>query len=601
MRRSKPLLNHYPKWKYLVLGVTLLVMLLSALPTMYGEHATVQIENNDQPTSVLALQSHLQANGINTLRIDQAGTHTEVVLADASQQTAAREQLADLTGANGQVTMAMTPAAPAWLLGMGFTPIKLGLDLRGGVQFLLDIDMQPVYQAQSEKLVDELRQYMRDNEIRGARIQLLNDERVGIMLPASASEREIVRHLRDQYPGWQIIHSSDRSVTAMLSEQEQTEQRNLTVQQVLTTLRDRIQELGISEAVVQRQGAERVRIELPGVQDPAVAKRVIGATSSLAFYAVQAPHEHGGQRIDDANGQSIPLARHPVLTGEHIIDARASRDEFGMAEVNITLDRAGGAKMREFSRANIGKPMATVYNEYMRDEFDQTQQHAEVISIATIQSQLADRFRITGAGSFQESQQLALLLRAGSLTAPVTIVEERTIGPSLGAENIQNGFAALGLGLGATLLFMALWYRRMGWVANVALLSNLVLLLGLLALIPGTVLTLPGIAGLVLTVGIAVDTNVLIFERIREKLRQGHSLAMAIDQGFSGSLRTILDANITSLITALILYSIGNGPIQGFAITMGLGLLTSMFSGLLISRGLINLVWGRDKRREVRV
>jgi len=275
--------------------------------------------------------------------------------------------------------------------------------------------------------------------------------------------------------------------------------------------------------------------------------------------------------------------------------------ELGAAQVNITLDNAGGKKMSDFTKHNIGKPMATLYSEYSRHTDGSTKKTNKIISVATIQAQLGSQFRITGAGNMVDAQDLALLLRAGSLTAPVTIVEERTIGPSLGAENIQNGFSALALGLGLTLVFMALWYRRLGWVANVALLANIIMLLGLLALIPGAVLTLPGIAGLVLTVGMAVDTNVLVFERIRDKLREGRSFAQAINLGFDSAFSTIVDANITTLIIAVVLYSIGQGPVQGFALTLGLGILTSMFTGILVSRALINKLWGRDTRHDLKV
>lgn len=305
--------------------------------------------------------------------------------------------------------------------------------------------------------------------------------------------------------------------------------------------------------------------------------------------------------MPDQNGQLVRVKSSPVLTGEHIVDARANFGEMGMPEVNISLDSQGGKMMADFSGRHIGKPMATAYSEYSRNEKGEVVQTNKIISIATIQSALGSKFRITGAGSMQDAQSLALLLRAGSLTAPVTIVEERTIGPTLGAENITNGFAALALGLGMTLLFMAVWYRRLGWIANAALLANMVMLFGLLALIPGAVLTLPGIAGLVLTVGMAVDTNVLIFERIRDKLKEGNSLAKSINDGFSSATSTIFDANFTTMITAIVLYCIGNGPIQGFALTLGLGLLTSMFTGIFASRAMINLFWGKDTRRNVSI
>ncbi|GAM74801.1 protein-export membrane protein secD [Vibrio ishigakensis] len=305
--------------------------------------------------------------------------------------------------------------------------------------------------------------------------------------------------------------------------------------------------------------------------------------------------------VPDQHGRPVQLARRAILDGEHIIDARAGIGDMGSPEVNISLDANGGRKMSDFTRGNIGQPMATLYSEYSQDENGATQQSSEVISIATIQSPLGTRFRITGVGSMQDAQELALLLRAGSLTAPISIVEERTIGPTLGAENVKNGFAALALGLGLTLVFISIWYRKLGLVANLALLANMVCLFGLIALLPGAVLTLPGIAGMVLTVGMAVDTNVLIFERIRDMMKEGRSFAQSIDRGFQSAFSSIFDANLTTMIVAIALYTLGNGPIQGFAVTLGLGLLTSMFTGIFLSRALINLIWGQDKRRDVRV
>ncbi|MGC9458891.1 protein translocase subunit SecD, partial [Vibrio genomosp. F10] len=406
--------------------------------------------------------------------------------------------------------------------------------------------------------------------------------------------------LRENYPNWDVS-TDQRTLTITQSSDERSTLRSLTVQQNLQIMRSRLEQLGITEASVQRQGENRIRIELPGVQDPASAKDVIGATASLAFHAVTNSAGAESMVLLDNDGNRVNVSRRAVLGGEHIIDARAGVGEMGSAEVNISLDTMGGRKMSQFSRANIGNPMATVYSEYSRNAKGESEQDSNVISVATIQSQLGNRFRITGAGSMQDAQELALLLRAGSLTAPVTIIEERTIGPTLGAENVSNGFAAVALGLGLTLAFIALWYRRLGWVANAALIVNMVMLLGLIALLPGAVLTLPGIAGLVLTVGMAVDTNVLIFERIRDKMKEGRNFAQSIDRGFDSAFASIFDANLTTMIVALALYSIGNGPIQGFALTLGLGLLTSMFTGIFASRAVINLIWGRDKRHDVRV
>ncbi|GCF89326.1 protein translocase subunit SecD [Shewanella sp. M-Br] len=599
---NQRLLNHYSAWKYLVLIVTIIVMLFSALPTFYGEDAAVQVGAKAGLTlTPIALRDKLQAEGVTIKRIDQKNGETLIVLDADNQQTLVKTLVSSMVAEPKELTLSLASAAPSWLQNLGFQPIKLGLDLRGGVQFLLDVDIDPVYQTQAETLVDSLRQFIREQKIRGASVHLDQSHQLNMTLPDNDARAAVRQMMKESYPNWQLSNADGAGLLIKLSQEEQTKLRNLTVQQNLQVMRSRIEELGITEALVQRQGEHRIRIELPGVQDPAAAKNVIGATASLAFFEVKESGSVNAMVLNDKSGKPIYVSRTPVLGGDHIVDARASLGEMGMAEVNINLDRVGGQKMSEFSRTNIGKPMATSYSEYSRDEQGKAKQTQEIISVATIQSQLGDRFRITGAGSYQEAQQLALLLRAGSMTAPVTIVEERTIGPTLGAENIENGFAALGLGMGITLLFMALWYRRLGWVANIALISNMVILFGLLALIPGAVLTLPGIAGLVLTVGMAVDTNVLIFERIKDKLKEGRSFALAIDTGFDSAFSTIFDANFTTMITAVVLYSIGNGPIQGFALTLGLGLLTSMFTGIFASRALINLVYGRDASRHVKV
>lgn len=602
IKSNKRLLNHYSAWKYIVLIVTIIVMLFSALPTFYGEDAAVQVGAKAGLTlTPIALRDKLQAEGVTVKRIDQKNGETLIVLDEDSQQTLVKTLVSSMVKEPKELTLSLASAAPSWLQNLGFQPIKLGLDLRGGVQFLLDVDVEPVYQTQAEALVDSLRQFIREQQSRGASVHLDQSSQLNVTLPDNDARAAVRQMMKQSYPNWQLSNADGAGLLIKLSQEEQTKLRNLTVQQNLQVMRSRIEELGITEALVQRQGEHRIRIELPGVQDPAAAKNVIGATASLAFFEVRESGSVNAMVLNDKSGKPIYVSRTPLLGGDHIVDARASLGEMGMAEVNINLDHVGGQKMSEFSRANIGKPMATSYSEYSRDEQGKAKQTQEIISVATIQSQLGDRFRITGAGTYQEAQQLALLLRAGSMTAPVTIVEERTIGPTLGAENIENGFAALGLGMGITLLFMALWYRRLGWVANIALISNMVILFGLLALIPGAVLTLPAIAGLVLTVGMAVDTNVLIFERIKDKLKEGRSFALAIDTGFDSAFSTIFDANFTTMITAVVLYSIGNGPIQGFALTLGLGLLTSMFTGIFASRALINLVYGRDASRHVRV
>ncbi|MGR5247449.1 protein translocase subunit SecD [Vibrio aestuarianus] len=605
-KASARLINHYSLWKYVVLAVTVIVLALSAIPTWYGEQPSIQLDtatNDTTLSSVVALHRLLENNRIDVQKIDQQGTKTTLVFPDETQQTKARELLDGMIEKGDSISFSYVSMAPAWLSDMGFNPIKLGLDLRGGVQFLLNVDVDKAFQEQRESMIDTVRDMLREEHIRGVKISVKGVDGFNITSTSATGLDKVNTFLKQTYTGWDIQRSSD-AIQVKPSKQNRLDFQTTTLQQNLKIMRDRIEELGITEAMVQRQGEHSIRIELPGVQDPSQAKNVIGATASLAFYEAKSSSEAFTSQdivLQDNNGRPVVLVKRPVLTGDHIVNARAGLDQMGFSEVNISLDQAGGKVMSDFSSKHIGKPMATVYREYTTNARGETQRSEKVISVATIQSQLGSQFRITGAGSMEEAQQLALLLRAGSLTAPVTIVEERTIGASLGAENIENGFAALALGMGLTLVFMALWYRRLGWVANLALLFNMVCLIGLIALLPGAVLTLPGIAGLVLTVGMAVDTNVLIFERIKDKLAEGRSFAQAIDKGFSSAFSTILDANVTTMITAVILYSIGNGPIQGFALTLGLGILTSMFSGVFTSRAIINLVWGRDSRRDVRV
>jgi len=602
-RKGAKRLNHYSAWKYLVLVVTVILLAVSAIPTWYGDKPAIQIQYDQTPPTVEQTAQLLRSHDIEASKITTTDNQSVMVFDSENDQSVARKVLAESLSKSDQITFSYVSIAPDWMQKVGFEPIKLGLDLRGGVQFLLSVDVDQAFTEKRDSMIAEVQQYVREQKLRGVVVKPSGSN--GIQIQANNPERRasVVNYVKKSYPSWQVKRSDNVSKVTPAPEEVQ-QFTTLTLQQNLKIMRDRIEELGITEGLVQRQGEHNIRIELPGVQDPAQAKQVIGATASLAFHEAKSPSDARTSRdfvVNDENGNPVRLNKKPVITGEHIVDARASRDEMGRGQVNISLDHAGGKIMSDFSAKHIGKPMATVYREYQANAKGESERHDKVISVATIQSQLGTQFRITGSGSIEESQQLALLLRAGSLTAPVSIVEERTIGASLGAENITNGFAALALGMGLTLTFMALWYRRLGWVANVALVSNMLCLLGLIALVPGAVLTLPGIAGLVLTVGMAVDTNVLIFERIKDKMAEGRSFAQSIDLGFDSALSTIMDANITTMITAVVLYSMGNGPIQGFALTLGLGLLTSMFTGIFASRAIINLIWGQDARRGVRV
>jgi preprotein translocase subunit SecD len=405
-----------------------------------------------------------------------------------------------------------------------------------------------------------------------------------------------------------ISDEDSLTLSAKMTEQKLKETREYALQQNITIIRNRVNELGVAEPLVQRQGQKHIVIELPGVQDTAKAKEILNATATIEFRLVDTEGDLGAalngrvpgssQLLKERNGQPVLLKKRVMLTGDHIVDAGSSFDEYSRPQVNITLDSAGGSKMSNGTKNSIGKPMATVFIEYKpTDRLDSEgntvfEKVEEVISVATIQARLGKTFRITGAGSQAEAHNLALLLRAGALIAPIQIVEERTVGPTLGAENVQLGFQAIMMGFGLVFLFMLIYYRAFGVVANLALGANLILIIGVMSMIPGATLTLPGMAGIVLTVGMAVDANVLIFERIREEMREGKSVQQSIHQGYDAAFSTIIDANITTLIAALILFAVGTGPIKGFAVTLSIGIITSMFTAVIGTRTIVNAVWG---------
>ncbi len=591
MKQPHKTINRYSKWQYLVIIFTIAILGLNALPNWFGEKAALHIQSTstDVPMADSAnIFNLLSEQGIKVELIEQKHNQNIVLLHDKTQQQSARNMLDTLLGDQYSVAMAMESASPSWLKKLGATPVKLGLDLRGGVQFVMEVDTNAALLEREVKIKDDLSQLLRELKAHGARIGTLQDGSMVLRYPERVEQQItlIMQELSALYPELSQLKNNSREITIRANEPfAQTYHQEL-MRQNIKTMRDRIEALGITEAVVQRQGSNFIRIELPGVQDPSQARRIIGATASLDFHQLQT---HGGSLYKSNSGEMVRLTTSPIMSGTHITDARSQFGEMGLPEVFITLDSAGGKLMSDFTKDNIGKPMATLFSEYQQNEKGVLEKNSKVISVATIQAHLGSRFTITGMESVQATQELAMLLKAGSLTAPVTIVEERTLGPSLGEQNINNGMAAIMLSLGMMLVFMALWYRKLGLIANVALLLNLVCLLGLLSLVPGAVLTLPGIAGLVLTIGMAVDTNVLIFERIKEELKRGKSTALAIDHGYKNALSTIMDANITSLIIALILFSVGYGPIKGFAITLGFGILSSMFTGIYVSRALVNI------------
>ncbi|MDQ2043685.1 protein translocase subunit SecD [Pseudoalteromonas sp. 20-92] len=577
------------KLSYIAMLIVLVLLAISALPNLYPNKSWLHIstaphsETQSLP-STKTLVTFLNKQGLEVEQgLDKQSTIN--VLLNAPTKSAQAQAAIKAQYPNTQVKIVEHATSPTWLQDFGLSPIKLGLDLNGGVLFVLDVDLDKAVDEQLASAYQQAKSIIIKQKAHGVKAQQTQHGfEINALPNATDKLTPVIEELKSRFANLAVVTSNKGSVkTAKFSYSEQGRSSfdKEVMGQTLTTLRSRIEELGITEAVTQQQGKHRIRIELPGVQDPTEAKRIIGATASLGFYQLK---EIGGQTFNMQSGGTIKLDPVPIFTGDHINNANIGRDDWGKPLVQLSLDGQGGDAMSAFSKANIGKPMATVYSEYSQNTKGEVVKKSEVINVANIAQHLSSRFSITNMKSQQAAADLALLLRAGSLTAPVTIVHEQTIGPSLGSENISNGLAALMLGMGITLAFMALWYRRLGLIANVALILNLTSLVGLMSLLPGVVLTLPGIAGLVLTIGMAVDTNVIIFERIKEERRQGRAPYQAIQEGYKQAANTIFDANITTMITALILYGIGYGPVKGFAITLALGLLTSVFTGVYVSK-----------------
>ncbi|AJR09729.1 protein translocase subunit SecD [Photobacterium gaetbulicola] len=606
------MLNRYPLWKNLMVVFALLIGLLYALPNVYGEDPAIQISGargaSADMSTLDAVTEDLEQNQISYKSVAFENGTVLVRFNDTDTQISARDILNEQLGDDFVVALNLAPSTPDWLESIGANPMKLGLDLRGGVHFLMEVDMD----AAMEKLLGQQEETFR-TELREAKIRYRaiskTDEAVEVRLRNAEQLAEAKRELQRLHPDMQFTDTtSGFLLSATFTDARLQEIRNYAVDQNITILRNRVNELGVAEPLVQRQGANRIVVELPGVQDTARAKEILGATATLEFREVDNSADlaaaasgrvpPGSEVKFTRDGRPAVLKKRVILGGSHITDASSSADEYGRPQVNISLDSEGGSKMTAFSRNNVGKLMATLFTEYKdsgeRDENGKVilEKHEEVINQATIQTALGRNFRITGIDSQAEAHNLALLLRAGALIAPISIVEERTIGPSMGQQNIDMGIQAMVWGMVAVMLFTLLYYRRFGLFANMALLMNLVLIIGVMSMIPGATMTLPGIAGIVLTVGMAVDANVLIFERIREELREGRSPQHAIQQGYANAFSTIADANITTLITAIILFAVGTGAIKGFAVTLSIGILTSMFTAIIGTRALVNLVYG---------
>ncbi|WP_421251467.1 protein translocase subunit SecD [Aeromonas sp. 600584] len=608
------MLNRYPLWKYLMVVFVIAIGFLYAAPNLYGEDPALQVSaSRGAEVKLDTLDLVTQTLDEAKIPVKHAAFEHGLILIrfkNTEDQLKARDIVANKLGDNFITALNLAPSTPAWLEAIGAAPLKLGLDLRGGVHFLMEVDMAEALTKQQEQMVQDFRAELRTQKIRYSGVRRVGDQ-VQVIFRDEADQERAVSHLRRQNPDltFTIEQKGDEFILlAGLSEAKIKEVKKYALEQNITIIRNRVNELGVAEPLVQQQGAERIVVELPGIQDTARAKEILGATATLEFHMVdeaadiQAAAEGrvppSSKVYTDRNGRPVVLHKRVILTGDHIVGAQSGFDEYSRPQVNIKLDGQGGNKMANFTKDNVGKGMATVFIEYKPvgqpgpDGKRKFRKQEEVINVATIQSRLGSQFRITGIDNANEAHNLALLLRAGALIAPIQIVEERTIGPSLGQQNIDSGMEAIGWAMLVIVLFMGIYYRAFGWVANLALCMNLVLIVGIMSMIPGATMTLPGIAGIVLTLGMAVDANVLIYERIREEIRNGRGVQQAIHLGFDRAFSTIADSNVTSLITCVILFGIGTGAIKGFALTLGIGLTASMFTAITVSRAIINLAWG---------
>ncbi|MEY4295962.1 MAG: hypothetical protein RLY82_1650 [Pseudomonadota bacterium] len=604
-------MNRYPLWKYITIGVVLLISILYALPNLYGEAPAVQVSSLRSTSKVdLALMSKVEQTlkdaGVTIDVISLEGTSIKARVKDTDNQLKAKDALQkalvpDANDASYIVALNLVPRTPKWLTALHANPMYLGLDLRGGVHFMLQVDMKDVIAKKAEALTNDLRSTFRDKNVRHSGITR-NGNNVEIKFREQAILLQGKDILRDQFQDYNVAETPDGAefkLTLTPKAQSIIKVQEQALKQNITTLHNRINELGVSEPVIAQQGLDRIVVQLPGVQDTAKAKDILGRTATLEMRLVdestegrlaeqgQAPVPFGSERMFERNGRAVILKKQVIITGESLNDAQTGIDsQTQQPKVDLTVDAKGGRIMRDVSRENLKKRMALILFEKGK---------GEVLTAPVIQAELGNRFQISGSMNISEANDLALLLRAGSLAAPMEIIEERTIGPSLGAENIDKGFNSVTWGFIVIMIFMSIYYLVFGMFSSLALAVNLLLLLAVLSMLQAT-LTLPGVAAMALALGMAIDSNVLINERIREELRAGAAPQAAIHTGYDRAWATIWDSNVTTLIAGLALLAFGSGPVRGFAVVHCLGILTSMFSAVLFSRGLVNLWYGRRKK-----
>ena len=598
-----------------MLVVVICVGLLYALPNIYGEDPAIQISGSNTSDIDITTQDKIRKiladNHIETKSFVFENKSVLIRVGDNDTQLKAKELISKELGDAYIVALNLAPATPKWLTVLGAEPMKLGLDLRGGVHFLMEVDMTTALSKLTEQSIENLKFEFNNSKLKYKALNKDGNQQIVMQFDNTEDRNKAITKING-LPDFKLISQTENSITLSVSEQRLQQAKNDAVQQNTTILRNRVNQLGVAEPIVQRQGADRIVVELPGIQDTALAKRILGATATLEFRQVNEENTanlpamlagemrvpYGSEIKFMENGRPVLLYKRIVLTGDHITDSSFRVNEYGQPEVSITLDSSGGKAMLNFTQKNIHKAMATLFVEYKdtgkRDENDKPilEKQERVINVATIQGIFSERFQVTGISSVDQAKNLSLLLRAGALIAPIQIIEERTVGPSMGQENITQGLESCVWGLLVSVIFMLVMYRLFGVFASLALVANLILIVGIMSLLPGATLSMPGIAGIVLTVGMAVDANVLINERIKEELSNGRGVQHAINEGYAGAWSSIFDANLTTLITAIILYAVGTGSIKGFAITLGIGIITSMFTSIVGTRALANLIYG---------
>ena len=615
-------MNHYAGWKNALIAFFLFLLTLYALPNIYGSDLAIQISGtgdyivNDQ--DVRDIESALADNDIEHKSIGLVNSRILIRFDDSRSQLSSKALLKENLSRNYVVALNLAPSIPQWLSNIGGKAMSLGLDLRGGVHFLLEVDMDAVLATSIDRYENELRSLLKKDRL--YRKILKENNSLVVIFKEQNLKDQAKEIIVEELPDLMIVEGSESELqlTLEITTGAQSASKKSALKQNITTLRNRVNELGVAEPIIQQQGTERIVVQLPGVQDTARAKEILGAVATVEFRLVDEKNDlqsavnsgkipSGSKMYYFKDDRPLLLKTSVIATGENIVGAASSVDQDNLPMVSITLDNAGGRSMLETTKEYLHHRMAVVYIEnkvetIIKDgeTIKNRSKTQDIINAATIQGTFSNRFQITGIDSSREARNLALLLRAGSLSAPIEIIEERTIGPSLGADNIQKGLMSVLVGFVLVLIFMGWRYRIFGLVANIALTLNLVTIVSILSLIQAT-LTLPGIAGIVLTVGMAVDANVLIFERIKEELRANNNIQKAISMGYGKALLTIADANITTLIAALVLFSFGTGAVKGFAVTLSIGIITSMFTAIIVSRAIINLIYGGKKTEELAI